>query len=129
MLVASASTASSASTSASTPTPSTSPFDSANPQTWSDFESLSAIIAKKLVTLQGSKHYPNFLEHLFRTLLQDRDVAEIRKIANMANEAAAAKQREKLKKKAAPSLAGASKKTGRADMMDFGGDDYEDDVF
>ena len=124
MLVASASTASTASN-ASTPTPSTSPFDSANPQTWSDFESLSAIIAKKLVTLQGSKHYPNFLEHLFRT----RDVAEIRKIANMANEAAAAKQREKLKKKAAPSLAGASKKTGRADMMDFGGDDYEDDVF
>lgn len=129
MLVASASTASSASTSASTAATSTSPFDSANPQTWSDFESLSAIITKKLVTFQGSKHYPNFLEHLFRTLLQDRDVAEIRKIANMANEAAAAKQREKLKKKAAPSLAGASKKTGRADMMDFGGDDYEDDVF
>lgn len=104
-------------------------FDSANPQTWSDFESLSSVITKKLTTLEASKHYPNFLEHLFRTLLQDRDVAEIRKLANMANEAAAAKQREKLKKKAAPSLAGASKKSGRADMMDFGGDDYGEDVF
>lgn len=52
----------------------------------------------------------------------------------MSSELAATKQREKLnqmngKKKAAPSLAGASKKSGRADMMDFGGDDDDYDGF
>lgn len=72
------------------------------------------------------------METLFRTLLMDRDVPEIRKLANMASELVATKQRDKLaqvnsKKKAAPSLVGASKKSGRADMMDFGGDDDDDD--
>ncbi len=107
-------------------------FDSANPQTWNEFESFSGVIVKKLITLQHSKHYPNFLEFLFRTLLADRDISEIRKLANMANEAATTKQRDKLNaaKKKAPSLTGAGKKVGgRADMMDFGGDEDLDDPF
>lgn len=74
------------------------------------------------------------METLFRALLMDRDVPEIRKLANMASELVATKQRDKLaqvngKKKAAPSLVGASKKSGRADMMDFGGDDDDYDGF
>lgn len=109
-------------------------FESAKPQIWSEFETLSGAIAKKFKTLESSKHYPNFLETLFRTLLSDRDIPEIRKLANMASELVASKQRDKLaqvngKKKAAPSLAGASKKSGRADMMDFGCDDDDDDGF
>ena len=49
----------------------------------------------------------------------------------MASELVATKQKDKLaqingKKKAAPSLAGASKKSGRADMMDFENDDDYD---
>lgn len=109
-------------------------FESAKPQTWSEFETLSGAIVKKFKTLETSKHYPNFLETLFRTLLMDRDVPEIRKLANMASELVATKQRDKLaqvnsKKKAAPSLVGASKKSGRADMMDFGGDDDDYDGF
>ena len=50
----------------------------------------------------------------------------------MASELVATKQKDKLaqmanKKKPAPSLVGASKKSGRADMMDFegGDDDYD----
>jgi hypothetical protein len=109
-------------------------FESAKPQSWSEFEALSAAVVKKFKTLETSKHYPNFLEGLFRTLLTDRDVPEIRKLANMASELVSSKQRDKLaqmnaKKKAAPSLAGASKKSGRADMMDFGGDDDDFDGF
>ena len=74
------------------------------------------------------------MESLFRTLLMDRDVPEIRKLANMASELVASKQRDKLaqmngKKKAAPSLVGASKKSGRADMMDFGSADDDFDGF
>lgn len=117
---------------AAQPAASASAFDSANPQTWTEFESFSNLLVKKLATLQHSKHYPNFLEHLFRALLADRDVPEIRKLANMASEAAAAKQRDKLNaaKKKAPSLSGAGRKVGgRADLMDFagdGGDDYDD---
>lgn len=106
-------------------------FESASPQTWSEFESLSAAVVKKFKTLDTSKHYPNFLETLFRTLLQERDVPEIRKLVNMANEVVQVKQKDKLaqingKKKAPPSLAGASKKTGRSDMMDFGDEDDDD---
>lgn len=109
-------------------------FESAKPQSWSEFETLSGAIVKKLKTLETSKHYPNFLESLFRTLLMDRDVPEIRKLANMASELVASKQRDKLaqmngKKKAAPSLVGASKKSGRADMMDFGSADDDFDGF
>lgn len=64
----------------------------------------------------------------------DLDVPEIRKLTNMASELVATKQREKLaqvsgKKKAAPSLVGATKKSGRADMMDFGNDDDDYDGF
>lgn len=107
-------------------------FETTSPQTWSEFEALSAAIVKKLKTLDSSKHYPNFLETLFRALLSERDVPEIRKLANMASELMQSKQRDKLaqinaKKKAPPSLAGASKKSGgRADMMDFGDDDDYD---
>lgn len=80
--------------------------------------------------MDTSKHYPNFLETLFRALLLDRDVPEIRKLASMTAEMIAVKQKDKLaqmggKKKAAPSLAGA-KKSGRGDMMDFGTNDDDD---
>ena len=106
-------------------------FESAKPQTWTEFETLSNTVVKKLKSLESSKHYPNFLESLFRALLNDRDVPEMRKLANMASELVSAKQRDKLsqmngKKKVAPSLAGASKKNGRADMMDFGSNDDDD---
>lgn len=103
-------------------------FESSKPQTWNEFETLSMAIIKKLKSLDSSKHYPNFLESLFRNLLIDRDVPEIRKIANMASELVQSKQRDKLasKKKPAPSLVGASKKSGRADMMDFGDDNGDD---
>lgn len=109
-------------------------FENAKPQSWSEFETLSVAISKKLKSLDTSKHYPNFLETLFRALLQDRDVSEIRKLSNMTAELVAMKQKDKLaqmcgKKKAAPSLAGASKKNVRADMMDFEGDDDDFDGF
>lgn len=106
-------------------------FENAKPQSWTEFEALSVAISKKLKSLDTSKHYPNFLETLFRALLQDRDVPEIRKLSNMTAELITAKQKDKLaqlgnKKKAPPSLAGA-KKSGRADMMDdFAGDDDYD---
>lgn len=48
----------------------------------------------------------------------------------MAGELVQTKQKDKLaqlnKKKTPPSLAGASKKSGRADMMDFGENDDDD---
>lgn len=106
-------------------------FESANPQSWNEFETLATTTCKKLKTLQSSKHYLNFLDTLIRTLLQDCEVSEIRKLANMASELASAKQRDKLaqmnKKKAPPSLAGASKKSGgRDDMFDYDMDDDEE---
>ena len=109
-------------------------FESAKPQNWGEFETFSSAIVKKFKTLETSKHYPNFLEALFRNLLMDLDVPEIRKLTNMASELVASKQRDKLaqvsgKKKAAPSLVGATKKSGRADMMDFGNDDDDYDGF
>ena len=111
-------------------------FEDVKPQTWSEFETLSGAIAKKLKSLDTSKHYPNFLETLFRALLLDRDIPEIRKLSNMASELVTTKQKDKLaqmsntKKKAPPSLAGASKKSGgRADMMDFAGDSDDYDGF
>lgn len=120
-----------AASSAAASSASASPFDAANPQSWSEFEAFSALISARLTAFEGSKHFPNFLEHLIRSLLVDREVPEIRKVANMASELAASKQRDKLaavnKKKAPPSLAGVSKK--RTDLMDFGDDDGEFDDY
>ena len=70
--------------------------------------------------------YIPFVESLTRSLLQDRDVPDIRKIGSAMSDMASMKQKEKLaaSKKPAPSLAGA-KKSSRNVYADFG--DFDDD--
>lgn len=64
------------------------------------------------------------MENLAKTLVSDRDLPDIRKVAGSLTDLAALKQKEKLAaaKKPAPSLAGTKKSNMYADFGDFDDD-------
>lgn len=70
-------------------------FEAANPTTVPEFDQLTLLISKKLITLEGSRHYPQFLEGLVTSLLGRRDAPEIRKVAGVLSDMATVKAKEK----------------------------------
>ena len=103
-------------------------FEMANPTTVPEFDQFTLLISKKLTALQGSRHYPQFLEGLVTSLMGRRDAPEIRKVAGILSDMAAVKAKEKAaaasthggaKGKAAPAVSlkatKSSKGSGRFD--------------
>lgn len=132
--------------------PSSSPhlhFESADPQSIPEFEKFAEYVAGHLnQRLAERKNYHAFLESLMRRLLQSRDVGEVRKLAGILQEMAAAKQKEQRQPgpasaptattttiptgqaKAAPKkkpILLATKKGRDLDLTDYGSVSYDDD--
>lgn len=94
------------------------------PQTLPEAEMLAKKVGGQMVIRLGnSPFYFGFLENLLRHTLNDREAADIRKLATVLNDLAAAKQKKSSQKKAV-SLPGA-KKSGNKLYEDD--DDFEDD--
>lgn len=82
-----------AAASASTPA-----FEMSNPTSIPEFDSFTRLITRKLESLEGSRHYPQFVEGLVVALMGRREVPEIRKVVGVLSDMAANKlQREKQK--------------------------------
>ena len=108
---------------------STADDDGSVPSTQAEFDALASQLLRRLERSADHKLYPQFLESLFRGLMQSREAPEVRKLAGILNDLATNKQKERLianKKKPAASLAGAAKKGSRMDYADYGGGEYDD---